>query len=76
MTRKARPRRSLRRGGEDLPKTIAILNQKGGSGKTTIATNLAHALQRMGHEVLLVTPIRRAAHVTGVKPARRESARS
>ena len=35
-------------------KTIAILNQKGGSGKTTISTNLAHALQRAGKQVLLV----------------------
>jgi chromosome partitioning protein len=33
---------------------IAVLNQKGGSGKTTIATNLAHALQRDGYKVLLV----------------------
>ena len=33
---------------------IAVLNQKGGSGKTTIATNLARAYQRMGHSVLLV----------------------
>jgi chromosome partitioning protein len=33
---------------------IAVLNQKGGSGKTTIATNLAHALQRDGNKVLLV----------------------
>jgi chromosome partitioning protein len=33
---------------------IAVLNQKGGSGKTTIATNLTHALQRDGKKVLLV----------------------
>jgi len=33
---------------------IAVLNQKGGSGKTTIATNLSHALQRDGKKVLLV----------------------
>lgn len=33
---------------------IAVLNQKGGSGKTTIATNLAHALKRDGYTVLLV----------------------
>lgn len=33
---------------------IAVLNQKGGSGKTTIATHLARALQLAGAEVLLV----------------------
>ena len=33
---------------------IAVLNQKGGSGKTTIATHLARALQLAGHDVLLV----------------------
>lgn len=34
--------------------TIAVLNQKGGSGKTTIATHLATALMRVGHDILLV----------------------
>jgi chromosome partitioning protein len=33
---------------------IAVLNQKGGSGKTTIATHLARAIQIAGHSVLLV----------------------
>lgn len=35
-------------------KVIAVLNQKGGSGKTTIATHLARALQMEGADVLLV----------------------
>lgn len=35
-------------------KVIAVLNQKGGSGKTTIATHLARALQLHGDTVLLV----------------------
>ena len=33
---------------------IAVLNQKGGSGKTTIATHLVRALQMEGASVLLV----------------------
>lgn len=33
---------------------IAVLNQKGGAGKTTIATHLARALQLDGADVLLV----------------------
>lgn len=40
-----------------MPKTptkISILNPKGGSGKTTISTNLARAIQGRGHSVLLV----------------------
>lgn len=35
-------------------RVIAVLNQKGGSGKTTIATHLARAYQIAGHQVLLV----------------------
>jgi chromosome partitioning protein len=33
---------------------IAVLNQKGGSGKTTISIHLAHALALRGNQVLLV----------------------
>ena len=35
-------------------KVIAVLNQKGGAGKTTVATHLARAFQLSGAEVLLV----------------------
>lgn len=37
-----------------MAKTIALLNQKGGCGKTTLATNLALALHHNGLRVLLV----------------------
>ena len=35
-------------------RTIAICNQKGGVGKTTISVLLADAATRAGHRVLLV----------------------
>jgi chromosome partitioning protein len=34
--------------------TVAIVNQKGGTGKTTLATNVARGLQLEGSRVLLV----------------------
>lgn len=36
-----------------MPTVVSVLNQKGGSGKTTLATNLAHGLQRRGLSVLV-----------------------
>lgn len=35
-------------------KVIALLNEKGGAGKSTVAINLACALHRQGRKVVLI----------------------
>lgn len=39
---------------KDTPYTVAVINQKGGTGKTTTATNLSAALAYLGYRTLMV----------------------
>lgn len=45
---------SMKNGEEGDAQVIALMNQKGGVGKTTMAYNLAHALKSQGHRVLCI----------------------
>lgn len=61
--------------GESSPqgKIIALMNQKGGVGKTTMAFNMAHALARQGKRVLCVDmdPQFNFSSMFGVDPTER-----
>jgi chromosome partitioning protein len=39
---------------EKNPKVIAVINQKGGCGKTTVSINITHSFMRNGYKALLV----------------------
>jgi chromosome partitioning protein len=48
---------------------IAVVNQKGGAGKTTVSNHLVHAARRAGHRALAVDFDKQASFSLGILPA-------
>src|SRR5207302_10010319 len=70
---------AVKAGPKILPTTrvtvMAVVNQKGGVGKTTTAINLGAALAELGHPILLIhlDPPAHSTSGLGLNPARARS---